>query len=133
MKALNELSLDKLMGLLPDELISRHQLEDLDEALAIKKAIGLLKARQELGIKEIIGYHTSDRFYKLGNSINPQDSRGKYKGKIFFSKSQETAFKGDNPRYTYIVKVDGKHPDPEDLTGNDWYYTLSPAKILKRL
>ncbi|RME55581.1 hypothetical protein D6777_00070 [Candidatus Woesearchaeota archaeon] len=130
--ASKKLSLEDVCMYLPDELVERHNLEDLPEGVAIAKAMFLLEARQKAGYNEI-GYHTTSLAYAPGDNIKPELSQGSYRGKIFFSNKLEQAFTDDNPTHCYKVLVQGSHPDPEDLTGRDWRYTLSPVKVLEEV
>jgi hypothetical protein len=136
------LTLDDLCELLPEELVERHGLEDLPEDVAKEKALKLINLRAQKGYSATIGYHTSDFLFDVGDKISPELSndvenivpeitQSTYRGKIFFSRNLETAYIDDNPRYCYKILVHGKHADPEDLTGKDWFYTLTPAKVLE--
>lgn len=129
----DKLNLNDIFDLLPEELVERHGIENMDEDLAKNKAIELLKKRTKLGYKKCIGYHTSDILYNEGENINPILSKGNYKGKIFFSRDIDCLYKGDYPKYCYQIETEGAHNDPEDLTGKDWFYTLTPAKVIKKI
>ena len=121
---------------IPEETVERLGLDEMlldgkvDEAAPI---IHRIIAFREQNQPAVIGYHTTKQKYEIGDYISPQDSAGKYKGKVFVSRSIETAFTGDYPEHCYRVQVDAWRPDPDDLTGRDWGYTLTPAKVLEEI
>lgn len=127
------MELADLLGELPEELVERHGLEELPEAEARKRAIGLLGKRADMGVARMVGYHTTDLAYRPGDRISASASKGLYKGRLFYSRSLDSAFSGDGATRCYKVEVEGAHRDPEDLTGRDWFYTLSPAKVLEEV
>ncbi len=126
----------KQLGQIPEEIVERFGLEEMlldgrvEEAEPIIHKIITFREKNQ---PAIIGYHTTNRKYEVGGQISPQDSAGKYKGKVFVSKSVEMAFTGDYPNYCYRVQLDAWRADPDDLTGRDWGYSLTPVKVLAEI
>lgn len=127
----NNLTMDNILNLLPQELVERHNLEDIDEELAREKAQKLLEKRANIGLVPKVRYHTSNFEYKNGEMIRPYSE-----GKVYFSDSIEGAYIGDHPKNCYKILVNAdEFPDPKEPNKKrkSWYYTRTPVKVIRKV
>ncbi len=119
----NELEKNKLLALLPEELREKS----LRENFPVEHIRKIVEFREQKGYKIVIGFHVSDKDFKVDSNIAEGAD-----GEIHFSTDIASLYMGKTPRFIYAIECSEKCMKPNDINLG-WYTLKGSMKIIDKI